>query len=65
MNSRVILGLAGLSLAGAVIAGYWGFTLTRQPVVAPVAQVEIALANSRTCSPARRRHAPTDRGVAA
>lgn len=38
MNSRVILGLAGLSLVGAVIAGYWGFTLTRQPVAAPVAQ---------------------------
>lgn len=26
MNSRAILGLAGLSLVGAVIAGYWGFT---------------------------------------
>jgi len=41
MNSRIILGLAGLSLVGAVIAGYWGFTLSRQPadaaVVAPIA----------------------------
>lgn len=41
MNSRVILGLAGLSLAGAVIAGYWGVTMSRQPVAAPVAQAEI------------------------
>ncbi|WP_131108898.1 Flp pilus assembly protein CpaB [Pseudomonas sp. Sample_10] len=38
MNSRFILGLAGLSLVGAVIAGYLGFTLTRQPVAAPVVQ---------------------------
>jgi pilus assembly protein CpaB len=38
MNSRIILGLAGLSLVGAVIAGYLGFTLTRQPVAAPVVQ---------------------------
>jgi pilus assembly protein CpaB len=37
MNSRITLGLAGLSLVGAVIAGYWGFTLSRQPAVAPVA----------------------------
>ena len=36
MNSRITLGLAGLSLVGAVIAGYWGFTLSRQPVAAPV-----------------------------
>jgi len=36
MNSRVTLGLAGLSLVGAVIAGYWGFTLSRQPAAAAV-----------------------------
>jgi pilus assembly protein CpaB len=36
MNSRAILGLAGLSLVGAVIAGYWGFTLSRQLAAAPV-----------------------------
>ena len=48
MNSRVILGLAGLSLAGAVIAGYWGFTLTRQPAAAPVAQTEISPATTAT-----------------
>jgi len=38
MNSRVTLGLAGLFLLGAIIAGYWGLTLSRQPVAAePVA----------------------------
>jgi len=38
MNSRVTLGLAGLFLVGAIIAGYWGLTLGRQPVAAePVA----------------------------
>ncbi|WP_419712190.1 Flp pilus assembly protein CpaB [Pseudomonas sp. NFX224] len=41
MNSRVILSLAGLSLVGAVIAGYWGFTLSRQPAAAAVAQPAI------------------------
>jgi pilus assembly protein CpaB len=38
MNSRITLGLAGLSLVGAVIAGYWGLTLSRQPAAVPVAQ---------------------------
>lgn len=43
MNSRAILGLAGLSLVGAVIAGYWGFTLSRQPSAAPeVEQPQVA-----------------------
>ncbi|MFJ2388909.1 Flp pilus assembly protein CpaB [Pseudomonas koreensis] len=38
MNSRVTLGLAGLFLVGAIIAGYWGLTSGRQPVAAePVA----------------------------
>ncbi|WP_339493994.1 Flp pilus assembly protein CpaB [Pseudomonas sp. RA_105y_Pfl2_P56] len=37
MNSRVTLGLAGLLLAGAIIAGYWGLTLSRAPVAEPVA----------------------------
>ncbi|MNU60063.1 SAF domain protein [compost metagenome] len=41
MNSRVILSLAGLSLVGAVIAGYWGFTLSRQPAAAAIAQPAI------------------------
>src|SRR5689334_24364427 len=38
MNSRVTLGLAGLFLAGAIIAGYWGLALSRQPAE-PVAQI--------------------------
>lgn len=37
MNSRVTLGLAGLFLVGAIIAGYWGLTLSRPPVTEPVA----------------------------
>lgn len=37
MNSRVTLGLAGLFLVGAIIAGYWGLTLSRQPATEPVA----------------------------
>ncbi|MDD1003476.1 Flp pilus assembly protein CpaB [Pseudomonas sp. TNT2022 ID642] len=37
MNSRVTLGLAGLFLVGAIIAGYWGLTLSRPPVTETVA----------------------------
>jgi len=37
MNSRVTLGLAGLFLVGAVIAGYWGFALSREPALEPAA----------------------------
>ncbi|MFJ2367504.1 Flp pilus assembly protein CpaB [Pseudomonas sp. NPDC087697] len=39
MNSRVTMGLAGLLLVGAVIVGYWGLALSRQPaaVTEPVA----------------------------
>lgn len=36
MNSRVTMVLAGLLLVGALIAGYWGLSLSRQPQVAPV-----------------------------
>lgn len=32
MNSRVTMGLAGLLLVAAVIVGYWGLVLSRQPV---------------------------------
>lgn len=40
MNSRVTLGLAGVLLVGAIIAGYWGLTLSRQaPVAEPVISV--------------------------
>lgn len=38
MNSRVTMGLAGLFLAGAIIAGYWGLALSRQPAPESVAQ---------------------------
>jgi pilus assembly protein CpaB len=38
MNSRVTMGLAGLFLVGAIIAGYWGLVLSRQPSPEPVAQ---------------------------
>ncbi|MFJ2481964.1 Flp pilus assembly protein CpaB [Pseudomonas sp. NPDC087598] len=37
MNSRITLGLAGLFLVGAIIAGYWGLTLSRPTVAEPVA----------------------------
>lgn len=37
MNSRVTMGLAGLLLVAAIIVGYWGLLLSRQPVAtAPV-----------------------------
>ncbi|MCP2065261.1 Flp pilus assembly protein CpaB [Pseudomonas laurylsulfatiphila] len=54
MNSRVTLGLAGLFLVGAVIAGYWGLTLSRQPASEAVAQptVSAPLANVQTPVPA-------------
>lgn len=38
MNSRVTMGLAGLFLVCAIIAGYWGLVLSRQPSPEPVAQ---------------------------
>ena len=41
MNSRITLGLAGLFLVGAIIAGYWGLTLSRQPAPESVVQPEI------------------------
>jgi pilus assembly protein CpaB len=44
MNSRVTLGLAGLFLLGAIVAGYWGLTLSRQPVAEPAtAPVAVAV----------------------
>lgn len=39
MNSRITLSLAGLSLVGAVIAGYWGLTLSRSTAPAPIGQI--------------------------
>jgi pilus assembly protein CpaB len=54
MNSRVTLGLAGLFLVGAIIAGYWGLALSRQPAPEPVAQttVSAAPANAQVPAPA-------------
>lgn len=51
MNSRITLGLAGLSLVGAVIAGYWGFTLSRQPAVVPVEPVVQTEGSSSVATP--------------
>ena len=41
MNSRISMVLAGVLLIGAIIAGYWGLVLSRQPepVAAPVVSV--------------------------
>ncbi|MBF6042659.1 Flp pilus assembly protein CpaB [Pseudomonas sp. P154a] len=49
MNSRVTLGLAGLFLVGAIIAGYWGLALSRQPAPEPAAQ---PVANTAPTAPA-------------
>ena len=47
MNSRISMVLAGLLLIGALIAGYWGLVLSRQPepVAAPAAPV-VSVANT-------------------
>ncbi|WP_202370057.1 Flp pilus assembly protein CpaB [Pseudomonas sp. MWU318] len=42
MNSRVTMGLAAVLLLGAIVVGYWGLMLSRQP--APVAQAPAASA---------------------
>ncbi|MVV49955.1 Flp pilus assembly protein CpaB [Pseudomonas sp. PB120] len=55
MNSRVTMGLAGLFLVGAIIAGYWGLTLSRQPVPEPVAQPVVV-----TNTPTAQAPAPVD-----
>lgn len=44
MNSRVTMGLAGLFLIGAIIAGYWGLALSRQPAAESVAQPAVTSA---------------------
>ncbi|MHC8290876.1 Flp pilus assembly protein CpaB [Pseudomonas sp. XS1P51] len=51
MNSRVTLGLAGLFLVGAIIAGYWGLALSRQPASEPVAQTDIVTPASPAPAP--------------
>lgn len=37
MDSRVTMALAGVLLLGAAVAGYWGITLSQQPLPAPEA----------------------------
>ncbi|CEL27383.1 Flp pilus assembly protein CpaB [Pseudomonas fluorescens] len=63
MNSRVTLGLAGLLLLGAIIAGYWGLTLSRQPVVEPVAAPAAVAVVSPNAAPATPVEDPTRQPV--
>ncbi|MDB5997983.1 MAG: Flp pilus assembly protein CpaB [Pseudomonas sp.] len=58
MNSRVTLALAGLLLVGAIIAGYWGLTLSRQPTAEPVAQA-VSTPSGSTAQPAAAVDDPT------
>ncbi|APV39262.1 Flp pilus assembly protein CpaB [Pseudomonas frederiksbergensis] len=55
MNSRITLGLAGLFLVGAIIAGYWGLTLSSQTAPEPVVQPGIV-----TPAPTAQTPAPVD-----
>ncbi|WP_047299558.1 Flp pilus assembly protein CpaB [Pseudomonas fluorescens] len=63
MNSRVTLGLAGLLLLGAIIAGYWGLTLSRQPVVEPAAAPAAVAVVSPNAAPAIPVEDPTRQPV--
>lgn len=63
MNSRVTLGLAGLLLVGAIIAGYWGLTLSRQPVVEPAAAPAAVAVVSPNAAPATPVEDPTRQPV--
>lgn len=50
MNSRITIGLAGVFLVGALIAGYWGVALSRRPAAEPVAQPSLAVVQTVTAS---------------
>lgn len=63
MNSRVTLGLAGLLLVGAIIAGYWGLTLSRQPAVEPAAAPAAVAVVSPNAAPATPVEDPTRQPV--
>lgn len=63
MNSRVTLGLAGLLLLGAIIAGYWGLTLSRQPVVEPAVAPAAVAVVSPNAAPATPVEDPTRQPV--
>lgn len=52
MNSRVTLGLAAVLLIGAIVAGYWGLTLSRQPAAEPVAVATPSAADPAAPPPA-------------
>lgn len=63
MNSRVTLGLAGLFLVGAIIAGYWGLTLSRQPAAEPAAAPVAVAVVPPTAAPAAPVEDPTRQPV--
>ena len=50
MNSRITMGLAGVFLVGALIAGYWGLALSRRPAAQPVAQPSPAVVQTVAAS---------------
>lgn len=63
MNSRVTLGLAGLMLLGAILAGYWGLTLSRQPAVEPAAAPAAVAVVAPNAAPATPVEDPTRQPV--
>lgn len=62
MNSRVTMGLAGLFLVGAIIAGYWGLTLSRQPTPESVVQ-PVVVSTPPTAQPSAPVDDPTRQPV--
>lgn len=52
MNSRVTMGLAGLLLVAAVIVGYWGLVLSRQPVAIEPVPPPVTVALEKTVASA-------------
>ena len=63
MNSRVTLGLAGTLLLGAILAGYWGLTLSRQPAVEPAAAPAAVAVVAPNAAPATPVEDPTRQPV--
>lgn len=63
MNSRVTLGLAGLFLLGAIVAGYWGLTLSRQVPVEPAAAPAAGAVIAPSAEPAPAVEDPTRQPV--
>ncbi|WP_347928814.1 Flp pilus assembly protein CpaB [Pseudomonas helvetica] len=52
MNSRVTMGLAGLLLVAAVIVGYWGLVLSRQPLATEPVTPPVTVALEKTVASA-------------